>query len=103
MMRGAALRDGIGALQPGHSTVQADAQQWDCNLLSIAVLYRRDMDLKPIFRQILIALITFDFFFIVFNLVLFSIPHFSIQYDKQVFPYLVPYVLPLAQIAQTGS
>jgi len=73
------------------------------NLLSIAVLYRRDMDLKPIFRQILIALITFDFFFIVFNLVLFSIPHFSIEYDKQVFPYLVPYVLPLAQIAQTGS
>ena len=73
------------------------------NLLSIAVLNRRDMDLKPIFRQILIALISFDFFFIVFNLLLFSLPHLCLSYQQHVFPYIVPYVLPLAQIAQTGK
>ena len=73
------------------------------NLLSIAVLNRRDMDLKPIFRQILIALISFDFFFIVFNLLLFSLPHLCLSYQQHVFPFIVPYVLPLAQIAQTGK
>ena len=73
------------------------------NLLSIAVLYRQDMDLKPIFRQILIALISFDLFFIIFSLLLFCLPHLSNTYHSTVFPYIVPYALPLAQIAQTGK
>lgn len=39
------------------------------NFLSILILYQRDMDLKPMFRQILITLISFDIFCIIFNLV----------------------------------
>ena len=73
------------------------------NFLSILILYRRDMDLKPIFRQILITLISFDIFCIIFNLLLFCLPHLSVNFFKYVFPYIVPYVLPLAQIALTGK
>ena len=73
------------------------------NGLSIAVLYRQDMDLKPVFKQILITLISFDTFCIVFNLLLFCFSHLSIYYYYNIFPYIVPYVLPLAQIALTGK
>ena len=73
------------------------------NFLSIVILYRRDMDLKPMFRQILITLISFDIFCIIFNLLLFSMPHLSDNFMRFVFPYIVPYVLPLAQIALTGQ
>ena len=73
------------------------------NGLSIAVLYRQDMDLKPVFRQILITLISFDCFCIIFNLLLFCFSHLSDYYIDNVFPYIVPHVLPLAQIALTGK
>ena len=73
------------------------------NGLSIAVLYRQDMDLKPVFKQILITLISFDTFCIVFNLLLFCFSHLSIYYYDNIFPYIVPYILPLAQIALTGK
>ena len=73
------------------------------NGLSIAVLYRRDMDLKPVFRQILITLISFDCFCVIFNLLVFCFPHLSIYYYDNIFPYAVPYILPLAQIALTGK
>ena len=73
------------------------------NFLSILVLYRRDMDLKPIFREILITLISFDVFCIIFNILVFCLPHLSANFFKHVFPYIVPYVLPCAQIALTGN
>ena len=61
------------------------------------------MDLKPVFKQILITLISFDTFCIVFNLLLFCFSHLSIYYYDNIFPYIVPYILPLAQIALTGK
>ena len=67
------------------------------------MLYRRDMDLKPVFRQILITLISFDCFCVIFNLLVFCFPHLSIYYYDNIFPYAVPYILPLAQIALTGK
>ena len=70
--------------------------------MSIAILFRRDMDLKPTFMQILITLISFDILCIVFNLMLFCLPHVSMTYYQYVFPYIVPYILPMAQIALTG-
>ena len=73
------------------------------NFLSIAVLCRRDMELKPTFRQILIALVSFDIGCIVFNVLLFCLPHLSLDYYESVFPYIVPTVLPFAQIALTGK
>ena len=73
------------------------------NGLSIAVLYRQDMDLKPVFKQILITLISFDTFCIVFNLLLFCFSHLSDYYYDNIFPYIVPHILPLAQIALTGK
>ncbi|TRY79518.1 hypothetical protein TCAL_11677 [Tigriopus californicus] len=73
------------------------------NMLSIAVLCRRDMDLKPMFRQILVTLISFDIGCIIFNLLLFSLPLLSNSYSEGVFPYIVPVVLPFAQISLTGS
>ena len=61
------------------------------------------MDLKPVFRQILITLISFDCFCVIFNLLVFCFPHLSIYYYDNIFPYAVPYILPLAQIALTGK
>ena len=60
------------------------------------------MDLKPTFKYILITLICFDIFCIIFNMMLFCLPHISDGYMDIVFPYIVPYILPLAQIALTG-
>ena len=71
--------------------------------MSIAVLFRRDMDLKPTFMQILVTLISFDILCIIFNLMLFCLPHISASYFDSVFPYIVPYILPMAQIALTGK
>ena len=55
------------------------------------------------FLQILITLISFDIACIVFNVLLFSLPHLSEHYFNFVFPYIVPTVLPFAQIALTGK
>ena len=71
--------------------------------MAIAVLFRRDMDLKPTFMQILVTLITFDFLCIVLNLSLFCLPRMSSTYNTDVAPYIVPYILPMAQIALTGG
>jgi len=73
------------------------------NILSILVLLKHDMDLKSNFLQILITLICFDVACIVFNLLLFCLPHLSKTFFERVFPYIVPTVLPLAQIALTGK
>ena len=71
--------------------------------MSILVLFRKDMDLKPNFMQILTTLITFDIFCIIFNWSIFGLPLMWETYFDHVFPYIVPYILPLAQIALTGK
>ncbi len=73
------------------------------NILSILVLVTHDMDLKRTFLHILVTLISFDLACIVFNLLLFCLPHLSRDYFTDVFPYIVPTVLPMAQIALTGE
>lgn len=72
-------------------------------MLSILVLLTHDMDLKRTFLLILVTLISFDLACVVFNLVLFCLPHLSADYFSSVFPYIVPTVLPMAQIALTGD
>ena len=71
--------------------------------MAIAVLFRRDMDLKPTFMQILVTMMTFDFLCIFFNLLVFCLPVLSIEYKDGVAPYIIPYILPMAQIALTGN
>ena len=61
------------------------------------------MDLKSTFLKILVTLITFDIFCILCNGLLFCLPQLSDAYFTDVFPYIVPTVLPLAQIALTGK
>lgn len=73
------------------------------NAMAIAVLFRRDMDLKPTFMQILVTMMTFDFLCIFFNLLVFCLPVLSNEYKDGVAPYIIPYILPMAQIALTGS
>ena len=73
------------------------------NAMAIAVLFRRDMDLKPTFMQILVTMMTFDFLCIFFNLLVFCLPVLSNEYKDGVAPYIIPYILPMAQIALTGN
>ena len=52
--------------------------------------------------HILVTLICFDMLCIVFNLMIFGFPRLWQSYEEQVWPYIIPTVLPLAQIALTG-
>jgi len=73
------------------------------NVTSIIVLFRKDMELKRDFMHILVTLICFDILCIVFNLMIFGFPRLWESYEQKVWPYIIPTVLPLAQIALTGS
>ena len=72
------------------------------NVTSIIVLFRKDMELKRDFMHILVTLICFDILCIVFNLMIFGFPRLWESYEQKVWPYIIPTVLPLAQIALTG-
>ena len=52
--------------------------------------------------HILVTLICFDILCIVFNLMIFGFPRLWESYEQKVWPYIIPTVLPLAQIALTG-
>lgn len=73
------------------------------NILSLVILFRNDLHLKPTFRQLLSMLFIYDSLCIVFGVSLFSLPYLSNSYNMKVHPYIVPWVLPLAQIANTAS
>ena len=60
------------------------------------------MELKRDFMHILVTLICFDILCIVFNLMIFGFPRLWESYEQKVWPYIIPTVLPLAQIALTG-
>ena len=61
------------------------------------------MDQKSSFLKLISTLAIFDCLCIMFNIFLFSAPLLSETYRHQVFPHLLPWLLPLAQISLTGS
>ncbi len=73
------------------------------NLLSIYILRRREVKLKPEFVEVLCSLATFDNLLLVCTFLLFTLPAVSDAYAGQVFPYTIPYLYPVTNIFMTCS
>ena len=73
------------------------------NLISLCVIYKTDLGFKTSFSRLIASLCIFDTLCILSNLTIFSLPLLSESYRHQVFPNLVPTLLPLAQISLTTS
>lgn len=72
------------------------------NVAAITVFSRQH--LQKNFHALMLSLSLFDLIYIVAMILAFSIKEFSDDYcESGVYYYLLPYVLPLAQIGMTGS
>lgn len=73
------------------------------NIVAIKVLSSKDLDMLPTFRHLLKMLAGFDATFLVFAFFTFCLSALSGGYAAQVKPWILPYALPIIQIALTGS
>ena len=72
------------------------------NVAAITVFARQH--LQKNFHALMLSLAAFDLMYILASILLFSIPQFSNNYkESAVYYYILPWVLPLAQIGLTGS
>ncbi len=72
------------------------------NVAAITVFARQH--LQKNFHALMLSLSLFDLIYILANILLFSIPQFSSNYKESgVYFYILPWVLPMAQIGMTGS
>ncbi|TRY70870.1 hypothetical protein TCAL_02903 [Tigriopus californicus] len=59
--------------------------------------------IQRIFHLLMMFLCLWDFLYLVFSIICFSLPTLSPHFKDKIFIYAVPYVLPLAQICWFGS
>jgi len=72
------------------------------NVAAITVFARQH--LQKNFHALMMSLAAFDLLYILASILLFSIPQFSSNYKQSAFyNYILPWVLPLAQVSITGS
>ena len=67
------------------------------------IIQNSDLDLKPIFKTLISTLMISDCFCIFFSSLIFSGPCISHNYSIYIFPHLIPFILPMAQISLTNS
>ena len=67
------------------------------NLLTLVILQQKDLELKPIFRNMLSLLLLSDTSCIILTNLMFSLPVLSINYALYIFPHLIPVLLPITQ------
>ena len=72
------------------------------NIVSGAILRKRQRDATQTFSDLLIWLSVTDTVFLTLVLLIFSLPHFSSQYSSWILPNIAPFVLPCSFIAMTG-
>ena len=73
------------------------------NILGILVLKKKNLDLKPGFRNLLITLFTYDMLFVIGIILFYTISIHSDWYHKYLIPYMLPFLFPFVQTALTGS
>jgi len=73
------------------------------NLLCLFVFNQKTVDLKPSFSNILKCLSIYDMALLTGVLLLYTFPALSQAYSDKVKPYSHPIVIPLTQVALTGS
>lgn len=73
------------------------------NILSVIVLSRRNLDLKPTFTNLLLTLCIYDVLFIIAVTTFYTLPIHSLYCSDFLVPYLTPFLLPFIHIVLTGS
>ena len=71
------------------------------NLVAVIVLARQRV--QRIFHLLMLFLSFWDFFYLVLSIICFSLPVMSVHYRDHVFIHALPYAIPVAQIAYSGS
>lgn len=72
------------------------------NVVAIVVFARQH--LQKSFHALMLSLSAFDLVYITASILIFSIPQFSSEYkDSGIYFYILPWVLPMAQVGLTGS
>ena len=71
------------------------------NSVAMVVLARQRV--QRVFHLLMIFLSLWDFAYLIFSVLCFSLPAMSAHYKDRIFVYLVPYAIPLAQICLSGS
>jgi len=73
------------------------------NLACVFVFNHKSCDLKPSFSNILKCLSIYDMALLMGVLILYGFPNISMTYKMSVEPFTTPIILPLTQVALTGS
>ena len=73
------------------------------NVVTLALLQDKKLDLKRVFRNLISTLLLSDSFCILFSYLIFSAPHVSHHFEFFVSPRIIPFILPLTQISLTVS
>ena len=71
------------------------------NLLAIRLLLRTKH--RHTFHTLLITLTVYDLLQIGFSIICFALPQLSASYRNHIFIYIIPFMIPLAQISLSGS
>ena len=72
------------------------------NIVSGLLFKCRHRDTNQTFTDLLVWLAVIDSVFLVFVLLLFSVPHLSSHYSDRTLPHIVPTVIPCTSVAMTG-
>ena len=71
------------------------------NLLATRLLLRTKR--RHTFHNLLLTLTLYDLLQIVFSIICFALPQLSLSYRNNIFIYVIPFMIPLAQITLSGS
>ena len=72
------------------------------NLTAIAVIIRRKRPSSP-FHSLLVMLMAYDTLVVVCSALIFSLRHFWEEFDRDVFPVAVPWLMPIMHVAVMSS
>ena len=71
------------------------------NLLATRLLLRTKR--RHTFHNLLLTLTIYDLLQIIFSIICFALPQLSLSYRNNIFIYVIPFMIPLAQITLSGS
>ncbi|XP_059078481.1 FMRFamide receptor-like [Tigriopus californicus] len=73
------------------------------SLATVVLVLDKGVELSQIFTRILIALMTYDSVLLLGLFSIYSWPMLNVNFQREIYPWIVPYVLPVVQISLTGS
>lgn len=73
------------------------------SLATVVLASANGVELSKIFTRILIALMTYDSVLLLGLFSIYSWPMLNANFQQEIYPWIVPYVLPVVQISLTGK